>query len=157
MRHFLCRISEQIFQKALDKSEQLFYNKIKQMCRTNVQIEREIAMNTSTARKIISQPKNIVLTVYKKQEGLFAQRLAGAAMLLLIFVSVTAGTEFAGLLLIAPMAAAAVFSKEKLMDFRIFGGTSRQCRPRSQRSPHSGRSQSRRCPRQEFFREKGRI
>lgn len=115
------------------------------MCRTNVQIERAIAMNTNTARKIISQPKNIILTVYKKQDGLLAQRLAGAAMLLLIFVSVTAGTEFAGLLLVAPMAAAAVFSKEKLMDFRIFRGTSRQ------------RSRSRRCPRQEFFREKGRI
>lgn len=104
-------------------------------------------MNTNTARKIISQPKNIVLTVYKKQDGLFAQRLAGAAMLLLIFVSVAAGTEFAGLLLTAPMAAAAVFSKEKLMDFRIFRVTSRQC----------GQKGLRRCPRQEFFRGKARI
>lgn len=90
--------------------------------------EREIIMNTGAARKIAQQshrPRNIVLTVYKRQDGLLAQRLAGAAMLLLALVQIGWGTELSGLVILAPMAAAAIFSKEKLMDFRVFRGTSR--------------------------------
>lgn len=87
--------------------------------------EREIVMTTGAARKIEPQTRNIALTVYKRQNSLLAQRLTGAAMLLLIAVSVTVWTELSGLLVLAPMAAAAVFSKEKLMDFRVFRRTSR--------------------------------
>lgn len=84
-------------------------------------------MNTGAARKIAQQnrQRNIVLTVYKRRDGLLAQRLTGAAVLLLSLVTLSWGTELSGFLMLAPMAAAAVFSKEKLMDFRVFRGTSR--------------------------------
>lgn len=87
---------------------------------TYVQMERTIFMMNSTARKIEPQTRKIVMTVCKKRDDLAAQRLAGAVMLVLIGFTLISGTELAALAIVAPMALAAVFSKEKVLDFGIF-------------------------------------
>lgn len=123
---FLCNFSRTNFPKTLDKSKRLFYNIIQNKSlehtyiETYVQRERTIFMTTSTARKIESQASKIVMTVCDKKESLAAQRLAGLAMLVLIGFALLSGTELAALAIVAPMALAAVFSKEKLLDFGIF-------------------------------------
>lgn len=78
-------------------------------------------MTTSTARKIEPQAREIMMTVCEKKDDLKAQRLVGLAMLILIGFALLSGTEFASLAIVAPMALAAVFSKEKVLDFGIFG------------------------------------
>ena len=78
-------------------------------------------MTTSTARKIEPQAREIIMTVCEKKENLSAQKLAGLAMLVLIGFALLSGTELATLAIVAPMALAAVFSKEKVLDFGIFG------------------------------------
>lgn len=87
---------------------------------TYVQRERTIFMTTSTARKIEPQAREIVMTVCEKKDTLKAQRLAGFAMLVLIGFALLSGTELSALAIVAPMAFAAVFSKEKVLDFGIF-------------------------------------
>ncbi len=77
-------------------------------------------MTTSTARKIEPEARKIVMTVCEKKESLTAQRLAGFAMLVLIGFALLSGTELAALAIVSPMALAAMFSKEKLLDFGIF-------------------------------------
>lgn len=77
-------------------------------------------MNTSTARKIEVQPKRIAITVFERRDSLAPQRLAGLAMLVLIGFALLSGTELAALAIVSPMALAAIFSKEKVLDFGIF-------------------------------------
>ena len=77
-------------------------------------------MTTSTARKIEPQAREIMMTVCEKKDNLTAQKLAGLAMLVLIGFALLSGTDFAGLAIVSPMALAAVFSKEKVLDFGIF-------------------------------------
>lgn len=77
-------------------------------------------MTTSTARKIEPQTREIVMTVCKKKDDLAAQKFAGIAMLVLIGFALLSGTELAALAIVSPMALAAVFSKEKVLDFGIF-------------------------------------
>lgn len=70
------------------------------------------------------------MTVCDKKESLAAQRLAGLSMLVLIGFVLLSGTELAALVIVAPMALAAVFSKEKLLDFGIFPKIKFTARPR---------------------------
>ena len=55
-----------------------------------------------------------------RKNPLFAQKLAGIVMLVIIASALLLGGEFTGIVLLAPMAAASVFSKQKLMGFGIF-------------------------------------
>ena len=77
-------------------------------------------MTTSTARKIEPQAREILMTVCEKKDNLTAQKLAGLTMLVLIGFALLSGSEFAALAIVSPMALAAVFSKEKILDFGIF-------------------------------------
>ena len=71
-----------------------------------------------------NQVKEIIMTsrITEKfrKNPLFAQKLAGAVMLIVIIAVLMLGGDFTGIVLLAPMAAAAVVSKQKLMDFGIF-------------------------------------
>lgn len=123
---FLCKFLRTNFLKPLDKRKRLFYNIIQNKrvehtyIETYVQRERTIFMTTSTARKIEPQAREIMMTVCEKKDNLTAQKLAGLAMLVLIGFALLSGTDFAGLAIVSPMALAAVFSKEKVLDFGIF-------------------------------------
>ncbi|MCM1329744.1 MAG: hypothetical protein NC253_09930 [Ruminococcus sp.] len=86
-------------------------------------------MNASTARKLEPQRK-IVMTVCENGENLVPQRLAGLGMLVLIAFALFSGTEFAALAIVSPMALAAVFSGEKLLDFGIFPKIRLRVKPR---------------------------
>ncbi len=87
-------------------------------------------MTTSTARKIESQTRKIVMTVCENKNDLSAQKLAGLAMLVIIGFAMLSGTEFSALAIVTPMALAAVFSKEKVLDFGIFGVKKSNVQPR---------------------------
>lgn len=92
----------------------------------------KIKMENFAAKKIESIENNAAearvkeiimtsrITEKLRKNPLFAQKLAGAVMLVLVAVSLLLGGEFTCTVLLAPMAFAAVFSKEKLMDFGIF-------------------------------------
>lgn len=95
-----------------------------------MQKERTIFMITGAARKIEPQAREIVMTVCEKENDLAAQKLAGLVMLVLIGFALLSGTELAALAIVAPMALAAVFSKEKVLDFGIFGVKKSTVRPR---------------------------
>lgn len=60
-----------------------------------------------------------------KRNDLAAQKLAGVMMLAVVAIGLAIGGDFSAVAVIVPLALAAVFSKEKLLDFRIFsnGGT----------------------------------
>lgn len=103
-------------------------------------------MTTSTARKIEPQTREIVITVCEKKDNLVAQRLAGLAMLVLIGFALISGTELAALAIVSPMALAAVFSKEKLIDFGIFAVKRPTVRPRKS-SPKTAQGQRKSCSR----------
>lgn len=101
-------------------------------------------MTTSTARKI--EPKTeILMTVCEKKDNLAAQKLAGLAMLLLIGFALISGTELAALAIVSPMALAAVFSKEKVLDFGIFTVKRSTVRPRKF-SPKTAQDPQKSCP-----------
>lgn len=81
----------------------------------------------SAAERISAAPKinerEIKLTVRKKAgNSLAAQKLAGAAALLFSIIGLALGGDFSAAAVIIPPALAAVFSKEKLLDFGIFKG-----------------------------------
>ena len=89
----------------------------------------KIKMENIAAKKIENnvrenQVKEIIMTsrITEKfrKNPLFAQKLAGAVMLVMIIEALLLGVEFTGIVLLAPMAAAAMVSKQKLMDFGIF-------------------------------------
>ena len=102
-------------------------------------------MTTSTARKI--EPKTeILMTVCEKKDNLAAQKLAGLAMLVLIGFALISGTELAALAIVSPMALAAVFSKEKVLDFGIFTVKRSTVRPRKS-SPKTAQGQRKSCSR----------
>lgn len=77
-------------------------------------------MTSSNARVITEERKNIVMSTRRRKNHLAGQKLAGAAALIMILVMTIAGGELSALAVLAPMALAAVFSKEKIMDFSIF-------------------------------------
>ncbi len=116
---------EQIFQKSLDKSEQVFYN-IKQNKRAEqmyTRYERILITMTSNAKRITAANRNITMTTRVKsarKSELMLQKLVGAAMLIFVALSLSVGGYFVAALVIAPFALAAVFSKEKVLDFGIF-------------------------------------
>lgn len=102
-------------------------------------------MTTSTARKI--EPKTeILMTVCEKKDNLAAQKLAGLAMLVLIGFALISGTELAALAIVSPMALAAVFSKEKVLDFGIFTVKRPTVRPRRS-SPKTAQDPQKSCSR----------
>ena len=75
---------------------------------------------TSNARVLTHEEKNIVMTKVGKRSDLKAQKISGAVMLAAVGASVFIGGDASALIMLAPMALAAMFSKEKLMDFGIF-------------------------------------
>ena len=77
-------------------------------------------MTSSNARVITEERKNIVMTDSRRKNSLAAQKIAGAAMLALTAAATALSGEISALVVLAPMALAAVFSREKLMDFGIF-------------------------------------
>lgn len=77
-------------------------------------------MTSSNARIIAEERKDIVMTGRSRKNSLAAQKIAGTVMLAVISAAVAVGGEFSAAVVIVPMALAAVFSKEKLMDFGIF-------------------------------------
>lgn len=92
-------------------------------------VKGKIKMENIAAEKIEnnvteSHVKEIVMTsrITEKfrKNPLFAQKLAGIVMLVIIASALLLGGEFTGIVLLAPMAAASVFSKQKLMNFGIF-------------------------------------
>ncbi len=77
-------------------------------------------MTTSNARKLTAE-KNITMTRrVARKNNLVMQKLAGLIMLAVVAIALVIGGDFAAMVVIAPLALAAVFSKEKLLDFRIF-------------------------------------
>lgn len=92
-------------------------------------VKGKIRMENIAAEKIEnnvteSHVKEIVMTSRFtdkfRKNPLFAQKLAGTVMSVIILSALMLGGEFTGIVLLAPMAAASVFSKQKLMDFGIF-------------------------------------
>lgn len=80
-----------------------------------------IKMTGSNAKIIIADEKKITMTVRSKKKSLVSQKLAGAVMLIFIAVSMFVGGGASAAVILTPMALAAVLSKQKLMDFEIFG------------------------------------
>lgn len=85
-------------------------------------------MTTSNARNF-KNPEITVTAARRKRNSLAAQKAAGLAMLLFGAVMFSVSGELAAAAILCPIALAAVFSKEKLLDFRIFGS--------ARRRPHS--------------------
>jgi len=85
-------------------------------------------MTTSNARKLTAE-KNITMTRrVSRKNNLVMQKLVGLIMLAVVAVALVIGGDFAAMVVIAPLALAAVFSKEKLLDFRIFSNDVRYYR-----------------------------
>lgn len=82
-----------------------------------------IYMTTSNARKIDRENKERKITVIsrKRDKSLRMQKLAGAAVIAASLASVFIGGELSAAAVLMPPALAAVFSKDKLLDFNIFG------------------------------------
>ena len=79
-----------------------------------------IKMTGSNAKILRTEEKKITMTVRPKRNPLILQKLAGAAMLIFIGASLSAGGEASAAVVLTPMAFAALLSKKKLMDFGIF-------------------------------------
>lgn len=119
---------EQNFQKSLDKMKRVFYN-IKQNKRAEQMYtsaekkrcaERILIMTTSNARNLTSE-RNITMTRrVARKNNLVAQKLVGVIMLVLVAIAFMIGGRFVGAAVLIPFALAAVFSKEKVLDFGIF-------------------------------------
>ena len=77
-------------------------------------------MTSSNARILTEERKEIVMTNRPRKNSLVSQKLAGAAMLVIISVMTIVSGEISAAVVLVPMALAAVFSKEKIMDFGIF-------------------------------------
>ncbi len=91
-------------------------------------------MMTSNAKELTVRKlreRNITLTVNprrnrgSRRESLAAQKLAGAAVLLLALLSALLWDASAAFIMIPP-ALAAMLSKEKFLDFNIFGMPAKQ-------------------------------
>lgn len=82
-----------------------------------------IYMTTSNARKIDRENKERKITVIsrKMDKSLRMQKLAGAAVIAASLAAVFIGGELSAAAVLVPPALAAVFSKDKLLDFNIFG------------------------------------
>lgn len=82
-------------------------------------------MTTSNAKKLTIQEREITMSCAKRgkngKNNLRAQKAVGFAMLVFLTVSVLIGGELSAAVILCPLALASVFSKEKLLDFRIFG------------------------------------
>ncbi|MBQ7980719.1 MAG: hypothetical protein IJ305_03830, partial [Oscillospiraceae bacterium] len=89
---------------------------------------RIFIMTTSNARKI-NVEKNITMTrrVARKNK-LMMQKLVGVLMLVFVAVSFMIGGHFVASAILVPFALAAVFSKEKVLDFGIFSNNVRYYR-----------------------------
>lgn len=79
-----------------------------------------IKMTGSNAKVLTAEENKIKVTVRRKKDSLIMQKLAGGAMLIFITAAMFCGGSVSASVILAPMAFAAVFSKQKLMDFGIF-------------------------------------
>ena len=87
--------------------------------------ERIFIMTTSNARNLTAE-KNITMTRrVARKNYLLAQKLAGVLMLVFVAVSFMIGGHFVASAILVPFACAALFSKEKVLDFGIFSNNVR--------------------------------
>lgn len=80
-------------------------------------------MTTSNARKLTNNERRITMTTRASGNNLAAQKLTGIIMLFLVAIALVIGGDFAAVVVLAPLALAAIFSKEKILDFRIFANS----------------------------------
>ena len=77
-------------------------------------------MTSSNARVITEARKEIVMNSRSRKNNLAAQKISGIIVLITAAAMTALGGEASAAALLVPMALAAVFSKEKIMDFGIF-------------------------------------
>ena len=77
-------------------------------------------MTSSNARVITEERKAIVMTGRSRRNSLAAQKIAGGIVLAMAAAITAVCGEASAAAVLVPMALAAVFSREKLMDFGIF-------------------------------------
>ena len=82
--------------------------------------ERILIMTTSNARNLNSERKITMTRRVARKNNLAAQKLVGVIMLVLVAIAFMIGGRFVGAAVLIPFALAAVFSKEKVLDFGIF-------------------------------------
>lgn len=121
------------FPKALDKSELMFYNnkqnkRAEHLCKTKKKIALKgmIYMTTSNAKNLDREnmERKITVTTQRSQRRsdkiLRPQKLTGSVVLAVSLAAVVFGGELSAAAVMIPPALAAIFSKEKLLDFGIF-------------------------------------
>lgn len=78
--------------------------------------------NKNTERRITVSSRNMASrSTFRADKSLRMQKLAGAAVIAAALAAVFLGGELSAAAVMIPPALAAVFSKEKLLDFNIFG------------------------------------
>ena len=77
-------------------------------------------MTSSNARVITEARKEIVMNSRSRKNNLAAQKISGIIVLITAAAMTAVGGEASAAALLVPMALAAVFSKEKILDFGIF-------------------------------------
>ncbi|MCM1024439.1 MAG: hypothetical protein NC395_10330 [Prevotella sp.] len=88
---------------------------------------REHIITVSCRGKRPGQPeKTGTKSAAHTDKSLRTQKLAGAAVLAVSLSAALFGGEFSAAAVMAPPALAAIFSKEKILDFGIFGRTKKQ-------------------------------
>lgn len=83
-------------------------------------IERENKENTEKIITVSSRNRTN-RAAFRADKGLRMQKLAGTAAIIAALAAVFLGGELSAAAVMIPPALAAVFSKEKLLDFNIFG------------------------------------
>ncbi len=83
-------------------------------------IERENKENTERIITVSSRNRTN-RAAFHADKGLRMQKLAGTAAIIAALAAVFLGGELSAAAVMIPPALAAVFSKEKLLDFNIFG------------------------------------
>ena len=121
------------FPKALDKFELMFYNnkqnkRAEHLCKAKKKIALKgmIYMTTSNAKNLDRENMERKITVTTKSsqrrsdKSLRPQKLTGSVVLAVSLAAVVFGGELSAAAVMIPPALAAIFSKEKLLDFGIF-------------------------------------
>lgn len=125
------------FLKSLDKIEPMFYNinqnkRAEHLCKSKRETHRKemIYMTTSNAKNLERENRERRITVTtqssrkrsdRSDKSLRPQKLAGGVVLVVSLAAVVFGGELSAAAVMIPPALAAIFSKEKLLDFEIFG------------------------------------
>lgn len=84
-------------------------------------IEQENKENAARRITVSSADRTGCAAAFRAEKSLRMQKLAGAAVIVAALAAVFLGGELSAAAVMIPPALAAVFSKEKLLDFNIFG------------------------------------